>query len=156
MGKGAGNTKYIATPQIMWELFTEYRDATKGNPIKRPVFVGRDGEEKNERLQKPLTLEGFENYVADRNIIQYLDDYFGNKNGEYSEFVQVCKRIRRVIRQDQIEGGMVGIYNPSITQRLNGLIDKTEDNGAKTITVRYERKNNNIEPTAQNTAESIE
>ena len=30
------------------------------------------------------------------------------------------------IRQDQIEGGMSGIYNPSITQRLNGLTDKSE------------------------------
>jgi hypothetical protein len=31
-----------------------------------------------------------------------------------------------LIRQDQIEGGMVGQYNPSITQRLNGLTEKTD------------------------------
>ena len=34
--------------------------------------------------------------------------------------------IREVIRRDQIEGGMVGQYNPSITQRLNGLKEQTE------------------------------
>jgi hypothetical protein len=31
-----------------------------------------------------------------------------------------------VIRQDQIEGGMVGQFNPSITQRLNSLTEKTD------------------------------
>ena len=30
------------------------------------------------------------------------------------------------IRTDQIEGGMVGQFNPSITQRLNGLTEKTD------------------------------
>ena len=31
------------------------------------------------------------------------------------------------IRNNQIEGGMAGIYNPSITQRLNGLVERTEN-----------------------------
>jgi len=31
-----------------------------------------------------------------------------------------------IIRQDQISGGMVGQYNPSITQRLNGLVEKSQ------------------------------
>ena len=30
------------------------------------------------------------------------------------------------MRQDQIEGGMAGMYNPSITQRLNSLVEKTQ------------------------------
>jgi hypothetical protein len=151
-----GKSKYIATPEIMWGHFEDYRTETKGNPLKRPVFVGRDGEEKAEKLQRPLTLEGFENYLADAGIIQDIGNYFSNNKGIHDEFVQVCKRIKRVIRQDQIEGGMAGIYNPSITQRLNGLVDKKEESGAQTITVKYERKDNNVEPTAPDTAESFE
>jgi hypothetical protein len=37
---------------------------------------------------------------------------------------------------------MVGIYNPSITQRLNGLVDRIQEDGSKdvTIKVKYESK----------------
>jgi hypothetical protein len=45
---------------------------------------------------------------------------------QYEEFSAVCSRIRKSIRQDQIEGGMTGIYNTSITQRLNNLTEKHE------------------------------
>jgi hypothetical protein len=35
--------------------------------------------------------------------------------------------VRKAVRNDQIEGGMVGQYNASITQRLNGLKEQTEN-----------------------------
>ena len=46
--------------------------------------------------------------------------------GEYEAYVSICSHIKEEIRQDQIEGGMVGQFNPSITQRLNGLTEKTD------------------------------
>ena len=70
-------------------------------------------------------MEGFQNYLEDNEIITDVTDYFENKENRYSEFIRICSRIRRVIRQDQIEGGMAGIYNPSITQRINGLTENT-------------------------------
>jgi hypothetical protein len=30
---------------------------------------------------------------------------------------------------------MVGIYNPSITQRLNGLVDKIQEDGTKKVII---------------------
>jgi hypothetical protein len=56
--------------------------------------------------------------------------------------VSVCSRIRKNIREDQIAGGMAGIYNASITQRLNGLTEKIQEDGSKevTIKVKYEKK----------------
>ena len=72
-------------------------------------------------------MEGFENYVAD--IPEHplsLEQYFSNTNDAFKKYIAICSHIRRKIRQDQIEGGMSGIYNPSITQRLNGLVDKQE------------------------------
>jgi hypothetical protein len=56
-----------------------------------------------------------------------VSDYFENKKDRYSEFIPICRALKKIIRQDQIEGGMAGIYNPSITQRLNGLTEKTEN-----------------------------
>lgn len=121
-----GKNKYIESPERMWELFDAYRKEVKSNPRKKQVFGGKDFEKRNEELERPLTLEGFNNYLADKEIIEGAEHYFTNTNGDYNEYLGVCSRIRRTVRQDQIEGGMVGQYNPSITQRLNGLTDKSE------------------------------
>ena len=120
-------TKYIETPEKMWELFTAYRNEVKSNPRKKHTFVGKDGNSEFELLERPLTLEGFENYVSDLGIIQDMSQYFANTEDRYTDYQTICSRIRRVIRQDQIEGGMVGQYNPSITQRLNNLKEQTEN-----------------------------
>lgn len=140
-----GKKKYIETPDKMWELFQLYRNELKENPIyvieqKRGNTILPKDLDKVESdvinsalnpivklpMQKPLTMEGFENWCADNDIIDSIDQYFSNEDNRYSEYVGICSRIKRTIRQDQIEGGMVGIYNPSITQRLNGLVDKKE------------------------------
>jgi hypothetical protein len=126
MGTSKGNGKYIETPERMWELFEAYVQDVKSNPRYKTVFVGKDGEEKLEPLQRPLTLEGFELYVADLGISQDLGDYFSNARDAYGNYSAICSRIKKTIRKDQIEGGMVGQYNASITQRLNGLVEKQQ------------------------------
>jgi len=117
-------TKYIKTPEKMWELFESYRKEVKGNPRVVYEFVGRDGNEVQKRLERPLTMEGFKNYCYD--VIGCVEQYFTNQGGLYQDYISICSRIKEVIRQDQIEGGMVGQYNPSITQRLNSLTDKKQ------------------------------
>lgn len=119
--------KYIKSPDEMWELFLQYREATKSNPIKVHDFVGKDAVDVYRLRERPLTMEGFENFVANIDgMPMELSHYFSNKDKRYSEYVAICSRITKSIRQDQIEGGMANIYNPSITQRLNGLSDKTQ------------------------------
>ena len=124
MGTSRGNGKYIETPERMWELFLAYVQDVKSQPRYKFVFVGKDGKKDREELERPLTMEGFELYLWDKGIARGADQYFTNAEGRYDKFVEVCSRIRKAIRKDQIEGGMVGQYNASITQRLNGLVDK--------------------------------
>jgi hypothetical protein len=121
-----GKHKYIETPQKMWELFEQYRAYTKSRPILVQDFVGKDGDEVNRKKERPLTIDGFECWCYDNDIIGDLSNYFANSDNKYSEYSTICSRIRKAVRTDQIEGGMSGIYNPSITQRLNGLTDKSE------------------------------
>lgn len=133
-----GRHKNIETPEIMWDLFCDYRSHVKENPFniieqKKGNTIlpkGYDGDMPEALVvlpaQRPLTIEGFENYCEDQEVINDMGDYFSNKDGRYSDFATICRRIKRVIRQDQIEGGMAGIYNPSITQRLNNLTEKTD------------------------------
>ena len=124
MGTKKGRTKYIETPEKMWELFEAYRKEVKDNPRKKHTFVGKDGISEYELLERPLTIEGFKNYCFDE--IGDITAYLVNRDDSYSDYSTICSRIKEQIRQDQIEGGMVGQYNPSITQRLNGLADKQE------------------------------
>jgi hypothetical protein len=77
-----------------------------------------------EPLRVPLTNEGFEIFCY-KNYSD-VHNYFDNPDNRYSEFKTVCSYIKREIRNDQIQGGMVGQYNPSITQRLNNLTEKSD------------------------------
>jgi hypothetical protein len=119
-----GKNKYIETPEKMWELFEAYRKDVKDNPRFVYDYVGKDGTEVQKKLERPLTIEGFRNFA--RKNVGCVQDYFANTKDAYKEYSTVCRAITEEIRQDQIEGGMVGQYNPSITQRLNSLVDKQE------------------------------
>ena len=116
--------KYIETPEKMWELFKKYRKHVKENPRVKVEYVGKDGFRVDTPLVTPLTLEGFKSFGYDNNVT--ISHYFDNTDKAYDEYRAICSRVRGVIRQDQIEGGMVGQYNASITQRLNNLQDKQQ------------------------------
>ena len=121
-----GNVKYIETPELMWQYFSEYALDIKDNPILVKDWVGKDADTVEREKERPLTMVGFLCYLDDQNIITDATDYFENKDNRYSAYIRVCSRIARSIKKDQIEGGMAGIYNQSITQRLNGLTEKSE------------------------------
>lgn len=119
--------KYIETPEKMYELFQEYKMSIKPREIQKATAAGV----KSEFHTPPLTMEGFENYC----FINHSDvhHYFDNTDERYNEYRTICSHIKKLIRQDQIEGGMVGQFNPSITQRLNGLTEKTENTNTHEI-----------------------
>lgn len=121
-----GVHKAIASPEIMWQHFESYKNETKKRPFEVHDFVGKDAIEVYKQKERALTYDGFCEYLEDNKIITTADHYFMNYEGRYEDFVGVCSRIKRAIRRDQIEGGLAGIYNPSITQRLNGLAEKVE------------------------------
>ena len=115
----------------MWELFESYREWCKQNPRYSYSLSTKTGEATAIPLERPLTQVGFRSYAADKGST--VTDYFSNKDGRYSEYATICSRIEEAIRMDQIEGSMVGQYNPSITQRLNNLTERVDatTNGEK-------------------------
>jgi hypothetical protein len=121
-----GLHKNIESAEKLNEYFNEYEKETKSNPFLVQDYVGKDGDEVYRKKEKPLTMEGFECWLFEKGIISDLSHYFSNKDNRYTDFVAICSYIRKRIRKDQISGGMAGLYNPSITQRLNGLTDKSE------------------------------
>ena len=123
-----GKHKYIESPEKMWELFLAYKKDVKDNPRKINVFGGKDFDKRDNELERPLTMAGFDCWVMNQEGVRALgvEQYFGNLNDAYKDYLGICSRIRKEIRADQIEGGSVGQYNASITQRLNNLTEKTE------------------------------
>lgn len=121
-----GINKSIESPNKLWEYFLAYKKQVKDNPIIVKDWVGKDATNVYREKEKPLTFIGFQNYLDDQDIIGVVEQYFENRDNRYSEFVGICSRIKRNIQEDQISGGMAGIYNPSITQRLNSLTDNID------------------------------
>ena len=121
-----GKRKYIETPEILWKHFEEYKKETKSKPFLVKDWVGKDALDVYREKERPLTIEGFECWLADQDIIADLSHYFSNYENRYTEYLAICSRVKKAVRQDQIEGGMAGMYNPSITQRLNNLVEKTQ------------------------------
>lgn len=125
--------KLFETPEELEEAFIAYKEWVKANPRTRMVFVGKDGDKQWEHLERPLTYEGFKSYCYENH--SDVHHYFENTEGRYEAFGEVCSRIKNEIRRDQIEGGMVGQYNASITQRLNGLKEQSETVNTTSINI---------------------
>lgn len=120
-----GRPRIFKTPQALWDAFVLYKDWVKSNPILVHDYVGKDGVEVFRQRERPLIMEGFEVWLMDNGYVGYpdLSSYF---DGTHKEFLHISARIRNTIRQEQVSGGMAGIYNPSLTARINGLTDKQE------------------------------
>ena len=116
----------LFTPEELRDLFHQYEKHVKSTPVLVHDFVGKNGTDVLRQKERPLIYEGFELFVIDNTKAKGIDQYFTNQGGAYAEFLEVCSYIRKKCRVDQITGGMAGIYNPSITQRLNNLTESTK------------------------------
>lgn len=110
--------------EIAWKLYKEHLEEEARNWTK-VQYVGKEGQRMEDSFKLPYTYDGFcvfcyKNYGT-------VKDYFDNKDGYYDDFSVICSHIKQEIRANQITGGLLGMYNPSITQRLNNLVEKTED-----------------------------
>jgi hypothetical protein len=119
-----GKHKYIETPDKLLELWEEYKSHVKANP--RLIYqLDRMGQLVPVPHEIPLTQQRFEVFVKQK-YGWTIGQYFDNQDRLYNDYIAICSHIRMERQADQIEGGMVGQYNASITQRLNGLIDKQQ------------------------------
>lgn len=130
MGKN-GNihpSRIFKTPDELLNVWHAYKNELKDKSKEWPKvqYVGKEAERKVDYPVLPLTLEGLYRYCWETDI-GTIEQYFTNKGGYYDDFVSICSRIKLEIREQQITGGMIGAYNPSITQRLNSLVDKQEN-----------------------------
>lgn len=120
----AGRPRNIESPEHLWKLFQEYVIDLKSKESEwlKIQYVGKEGDRKTDPFKLPLTLEGFKRYCWDVEV-GCVEQYFKNQDEAYTEFLPICSRVKNAIRENQVLGGMLGVFNASITQRLNSLTD---------------------------------
>lgn len=122
-------TRIFRTPEALWKAFEEYKENLKEQSKEwlKVQYVGKDAERVVEPQKVPMTIEGFKRYC--RTHYGEVEQYLTNQDKVYNDFIGICRVIKDEIRENQITGGLLGFYNPSITQRLNGLAEKQEHTG---------------------------
>ena len=120
-------TRIFKEPKDLEKVWLEYKKDIKNKEKEwlKVQYVGKDGSRVTDSVKIPYTLEGLKRFCWDENI-GCIEQYFVNQDKLYEDFISICSRIKNEIREHQIVGGMNGFFNPSITQRLNGLADKKE------------------------------
>ena len=119
--------------ESVWEEFKKYLRDVEDKEWNKIQYVGKDGGRVADPQKVPYTFEGFKRYCRSIKKIGNIEQYFTNQDGYYDDFIGICRAIKEEIRENQIIGGMLNFYNPSITQRLNGLVDKTENKVEATV-----------------------
>jgi len=120
-------TRIFKSPDELEHAWTLYKESLKEEALEwvKVSYVGKEAQRMEDPFKLPYTFEGFSVYCY-KNF-GTIKSYFINERGLYDDFTTICSHIKEEIRSNQITGGLLGVYNPSITQRLNSLVEKTED-----------------------------
>ena len=121
-----GHRKAIGTPTELFELFIEFKKWIFSEPIMKAEFNAKVGDIVYIPLQRPLTWSRFDTWIADKGIIEDLEDYRQNRDDRYSDYGGIITRINREMKANKFEGASVGIFNANIIARDLGLVDKQE------------------------------
>lgn len=138
-------TRIFKNPNEVEKAFNEYKENLKKEATEwlKVQYVGKDAERVVDPQKVPYTFEGFKRYC--RKHYGEIEQYFTNQDNYYSDFIGICHAIKEEIRENQIIGGLLGFYNPSITQRLNNLTEKVENTNKETNTEDLKEVNTRID-----------
>lgn len=126
-------TRIFKHPDELKKAWEEFKEDLKIQALQwgKVQYAGKDGDRKVDFPIVPITMEGF--YRFCRNKYGDVKEYFLNRDIDgktyYDDFTTICRACEEERREHQIIGGMTGHFNPSITQRLNGLKEQTEISG---------------------------
>lgn len=120
-------TRIFRKPEELQKVWEAYKAELKERAKEWPKvsYVGRDGNRVVDYPVLPYTYDGLCRYCREQKIGE-IHHYFDNQKGYYEDFREICHAIKQEIREHQITGGMINQFNPSITQRLNNLVERKE------------------------------
>jgi hypothetical protein len=127
-----GRDKLFKSPELLMQAVEEYLRYVDNSPwMNKEAIKGGEfaGQIVSIPTARPYTLSGLCLYLnCNRG---YFSDFKKTCSKDFSE---VISRIEDTIFTQQIEGALVGAFNPNLTARLNGISDKTEIDNTGNIT----------------------
>jgi len=118
--------KYIESPEKLLELFKDYVKHESENPMYKVDYVGKEGRLEKTPIETPITFEGFEVYLFQKEIINDLGDYASNKDNKYSEYSTIIAYIRKHCFVHNFKGAAVKLFDPNLIARKLGLKEQVE------------------------------
>jgi len=129
--------KYIGSPEELLRYWDEYKKSIDESPDIQETATGKGVF--TIRVRKPYQRKGFERFVFRKygfNVHQYIDNW----NNAYESYLGVVTCMRSEWEEDQIEGTLTGRYKaPNLVARLNGLVEKSQADDKKEITINVKR-----------------
>jgi hypothetical protein len=114
----------------VWNLYTDYLNDLLNKPMHRNELIksgDRVGEQIAVRIDIPPTVLGFCIFAnIDKSV--YYDYLNGNNEKVTKEITNIFTRVDDDIKNKQITGATVNLYNGNIVSRLNGLTDNMNIN----------------------------
>lgn len=137
-----GRKRLFETPELLWEAAAEYFEWCDNHPYKKPeqkkgnTIIPKNFEGDISQLKDIIDIETLRPYTM-QGLCLYLDcgvNYFnqfeeslkGKDDEKSKDFSLIITRIKEIVQSQQIEGGMIGAYNPMLTARILGLKDKQD------------------------------
>ncbi len=121
-----GRPKAIDSPEMLLELWNDYKKVTDANPWHKVDVYGKDANLMRVPLQVPYTWEGFDSYLFNKGILKTMDDYKKNYNGAYQMFSHIIAHIQSEIFAHNYTGAAIGVFNANLIARKLGIKDQTD------------------------------
>jgi hypothetical protein len=126
-----GRDRIFTEPQILEDAANEYFDWIDNNPLtKQEVLKGGEhaGKIVTVEIGRPYLIEALCEYLG--VCVQYFNQFERSldveNNETHKDFLSVISHIRSRISRQKLEGAAVGIFNPLIVSRIEGLKDRQE------------------------------
>lgn len=118
------------TAESLWQKFLEYVQWADQNPIESFNRVTGKGDTQaqkskgvvQDKVHRPYTLIAFMTFAGITNWTEFK----ASQNAQKPVFLRVIRAIENAIKSQQIDGALVGVYNPNLTARINGIADSVK------------------------------
>ena len=141
-----GRDRLFASPELLLKASEEYFQWCDEHPYYKPeqkkgnTIVPKNSNLSDEKFKqavqpivnietkRPYTLSGLYMYLQcnEHYIGQFEKSIADRTDPSSKDFSSILTHIRKVIETNQIEGSMIGAYNPMITARLLGLKERQD------------------------------
>ena len=126
------------TPIELLKACMEWIELIDNDPHIVKQYVGKDGDEKINEMQRPYVREKL---FAHLFISRQTWHNYGSNKEAYRDYFDIYTYVENIIKGNNIEGAALGLYKDALIAKYESLaeltINKNENSNAGTLTVEH-------------------